>query len=574
MTIVATDWSRRVQITDANVSPTLTGFVALLTEANLPSEIWTTALNGGGDLRVCLNSDGTSQLPLEVVSFDTSAQTAVLWLRLPTFASGDSLWLFYDKPAETQPAATDTFGRNAVWADYEYHSNDGGQTETTNSYTFTDDGSGSATSDYLGTPNGALNAPRRRLNDLSVGDVVGDYTIETWFNGTNSGTHISKRDGTLTQYQTGIVLYRLFYRDASPNDFEFVAPFVAGWNKVNYSVSGNTVSVYLNGSFLDSQTIVKTSRSIPLRIGYRGNGGLGTVGFEYAGAIAKNGIYSTAKSANYISTEYANQSSPATFWSTGTPENTGGGGATVTAGVAFNIPSLNVSSTASATLPQPGAAGSFDLQALTVASSASATIPQPSASAAFDLPALTVIGASSATLPQPSLTGAFNLNALTVSANATSTTPNFTASGTFNLPALTISGASSATQPNPTASGSFDIGTLLFSGTSSATLPQPSASGTFNLNTFSFNGNATVTEPTFTASGAFNLSALSVSGSASATFPQPSASCSFALPQIQINGTITVSGLVITTSKDAILYASVGDGVNYKNNTSNILYLH
>ena len=61
--------------------------------------------NGGGDLRVCLNSDGTSQLPLEVVSFDTVGETAQLWVRFPTFASGESCWLFYGKAGETQPIA-------------------------------------------------------------------------------------------------------------------------------------------------------------------------------------------------------------------------------------------------------------------------------------------------------------------------------------------------------------------------------------------------------------------------------------------------------------------------------------
>lgn len=121
MAISPADWSRRVQVTGQAPVATISGFVALLTEACLPSEIWSIAENGGGDLRVCTDKEGVNQLPLEVVKFDTVAQSAVLWVRFSTYESGSTgIWLFYGKPGETQPASGSTFGTNSVWSDFEY----------------------------------------------------------------------------------------------------------------------------------------------------------------------------------------------------------------------------------------------------------------------------------------------------------------------------------------------------------------------------------------------------------------------------------------------------------------------
>ena len=119
MAITASNWGRQVELTGLTPASTLTGYVALITEANVPAEFWTLVQNGGGDIRVCENSDGINQLPIEVVLCDTTTQIVRVFVRFPTYSSAlRSCWLFYDNVGETQPAVSDTYGQHAVWSDF------------------------------------------------------------------------------------------------------------------------------------------------------------------------------------------------------------------------------------------------------------------------------------------------------------------------------------------------------------------------------------------------------------------------------------------------------------------------
>ena len=83
--------------------------------------------NGGGDLRLSSDEAGTTQLPLHVVSFDTSADTAVCWT-LPTIDhdADTVIYIWGDNTGETQPAEGVAYGREAVYpamfgAAYNFH---------------------------------------------------------------------------------------------------------------------------------------------------------------------------------------------------------------------------------------------------------------------------------------------------------------------------------------------------------------------------------------------------------------------------------------------------------------------
>ena len=75
--------------------------------------------NGGGNLRAYTSSAKTTQLPLEVVTFVTGGTPDIeVHVKLPTAATGTTLFLEADDVATSQPAVTGTYGRNAVWSDY------------------------------------------------------------------------------------------------------------------------------------------------------------------------------------------------------------------------------------------------------------------------------------------------------------------------------------------------------------------------------------------------------------------------------------------------------------------------
>lgn len=127
-------WSRLATITvpSANVSAALTDFPVLITRAGLPDSVCdpsgTRAVQAdGGDLRITTDEAGASLVPLHVVSFGHDTTTGQgnaavrFWFKAPSLsASADTvfhLWGATDT-AQSQPVATDPYGRNAVWADY------------------------------------------------------------------------------------------------------------------------------------------------------------------------------------------------------------------------------------------------------------------------------------------------------------------------------------------------------------------------------------------------------------------------------------------------------------------------
>ena len=332
MAITPADWSRRVQITEINTSPALSGYVALLTESNLPAEIWSTAINGGGDLRVCLNSDGTSQLPLEVVSFDTVAETGVLWVRFPTFASGDSLWLFYGKAGETQPIVTDTFGRNAVWSDYEIVSHDG-LTDSSGNHTFTNSGA-IATDGFI---SGGIDVSGGAYTEVALTYPENQsVTIQSWVK-PDVSMSLSGVAGFFGSTLANNFMSSMVRNNAAgtiarnggnwPVD---IAESTATLNTTRfYKVSSTfTTTEYL--SDLDGGNRGSTSASYGAPVDYDrfSIGGLrdSSPGNFFDGKISEVTVSKFELSQDHITTEYENQASPATFWSIGTPEDTGGGG--------------------------------------------------------------------------------------------------------------------------------------------------------------------------------------------------------------------------------------------------------
>lgn len=123
-----TGWTRACKLTIESTitSATLTNFPLLLTAATIPAEPLS-AVDGnraqadGGDLRFCTSSDGTGQLACEVVSWDQAGGTCQIWVLVPSVshAADTEIWMFWKAGgSETQPGATESFGREAVWADY------------------------------------------------------------------------------------------------------------------------------------------------------------------------------------------------------------------------------------------------------------------------------------------------------------------------------------------------------------------------------------------------------------------------------------------------------------------------
>ena len=76
--------------------------------------------NGGGDIKIFSDTATTTQLPIQVVTFVTGgSHQCQVWVRTPSYTAGDTITIGKDGTQTTQPSVTSSFGRNAVWADFE-----------------------------------------------------------------------------------------------------------------------------------------------------------------------------------------------------------------------------------------------------------------------------------------------------------------------------------------------------------------------------------------------------------------------------------------------------------------------
>jgi len=598
MALTPTDWAKRVELTGSSVTGTLNGLVVFINGDNIPADVWATAINGGGDLRVCTDSGGVNQLPIEVVEFDTIGQTGNIWVRFGSYSTSTrTLWLFYGKAGETQPLVTDTFGRNAVWADYTaaYHLNE--PSNNTSGGYLNSVGTNNATGVSMSfnnrtLPNGMVGSGFNGSNDYIVmpnaiqSPSALNYTWQAWAQPDN--TFNDQRVMSMIVTGGSSDTFGVIWADAGDTGrgwASYIKRFFSGsgvitgnndtnsqagrWDSLTTTFeSGSNMKVNLNGVNTATASVptFATNRTVS-------DAHIGRYNTLYMdGGIAEVRIREDALSIDWIAAEYDNQSDPSTFWTTGTPESTGGGGATVTG--AFNLPALNVSGAVSATLPQPNIAGAFTLSSLSVAGSISATLPQPIISGNFTLNAITVSGSISASLPQPSIAGAFNLNTLSVNGAISATQPQPNITGAFTLANFLVNGEISVSTVNPELTGNILLPSLTVSGAANATLPQPSVSGNISLPSFNVSGFVTGGLPTPQINGNISLQAFTVSGIITATQPNPTIVGSFQLPVIEVQGFATVSGLVIVLDDKANInqkFLSANVNQTFKDNNINYI---
>ncbi|RJQ67329.1 MAG: DUF2341 domain-containing protein [Desulfobacteraceae bacterium] len=343
-----TGWGRKCALTiqSSYVGSNLSDFPVLFTHDNLPAEIFANADNGGGDLRFSLDSDGNTPLPCEVVNFDTVNSKAEIWVKVPSVSSAVDtvIYVWYNKAGETQPDVTDTYGRNAVWAtDYILVSHNGGGTNST------------------GGTNGT------GYNSVTEGDSIGKTGKATSYNGSNQ--YYGWADNALGEEGLSYLSLSGWYKAIAQasKQHTLIAKFGSSDNYVfalstNYGGTGSFAKNRTANQYFDGGSATVMGNDIWYRLDGMWNGGTEwktyidataeytitgtgggttlnkaqavTMGFisRYSrytyGYMSEIRIRKTANSTDIITAEYANQNSPASFVSTGTPEDAGGTGAT------------------------------------------------------------------------------------------------------------------------------------------------------------------------------------------------------------------------------------------------------
>lgn len=365
MAITPSQWSHVLTIPESYTpSAATSGQTLVITESVIAklsagdqTTFWSNVANGGGDVRICTDSAGTNQLPVEIVSLDNIAETCVIWTRKATYAGTGDLYVFIGKAGETQPVVTDPFGINAVWADYLFvhHLNDA--SSLINAQGSADWNVDSVTGVLTTSSESPFNHSSvnfdgssfaRIVNNVGIADASTEpRTVQVW-----------ARPANLPNDEMGILVRDVssnggfkFYFDnsetVSGNSDTFIlnsdstsdrvtttgnnSAVANAWQMIHVANQRDVVqNTYYNGA------LAGTANGTPMST-FQGDDQLigGTSGYissGWQGQLAELRIAKAVLSTDYIATEYANQSAPATFYGTPTIATTGGGGA-VTADV-------------------------------------------------------------------------------------------------------------------------------------------------------------------------------------------------------------------------------------------------
>ena len=332
-------WGYYFEITSDNTKVDNANDNILYDFANAPAAFWDNVESETGDDIRITNSAGDTAYSFELENFSKSGETGIVFFDSSILATGsNTTWrIYYGNSGASMPAPSDTLGAENVWnSDYKavFHLED------------TND---STSNDNNGTNNGATSGATGQIGDAY--DFDGNGYIE------DIGASLSQE----TQATLSLWIKSDWDRDTGRNSYQSLIVQQDSWNNLFGLTQDNegelTFSQRKGGSDADRQIIQKDVTSyrddwLYISAVYdSGNYKLyfdGDLVEEETGSfdsiatlsnplnIANNAyadrifcqsiiddlrISNSSLSANWISTEYNNQSSPSTFWTTGSEQS-------------------------------------------------------------------------------------------------------------------------------------------------------------------------------------------------------------------------------------------------------------
>ncbi len=331
-----TSWNYRVKITTlaTKVDADLTDYPVYVDLSNLPADFHTNVnQTDARDIRVT-TSDGITEVPREVVFYDSAIDTGELHFKGNlTDASDTDFYIYYGNSGANDYGVADTYGRNNVWNDNYvgvWHLPNGTALTTADSLGV-NDGVGSEVSASAGKMGGGV-TPDNGGGEIDFGD---DNSLNV--NGTTNATFSfwTQRNGdSLSGTYTGFIVrlnagvsagYQIYAlnTDDKLGYYEgttFASDYVftdANWHYIVITDNSTHIKFYVDGSLIGSPqlgTTTGTESSVSSQIiGYNNINGID-------GQMDEVRIGAFASLSNWISTEYNNQNSSSTFYNVGSQE--------------------------------------------------------------------------------------------------------------------------------------------------------------------------------------------------------------------------------------------------------------
>jgi hypothetical protein len=353
-----------------NVAGTETNYPGYIDLSEAPQALWDAVTSGGGDIRVFENqAGGLVELPAEVVSCDTSAETGELHYLLPSISAStpQEIRLYADGVSSRYDHA-DPFGRNAVWGDYAFvlHT-ESDATDSTGNLSVTEEGTPSYTAGKLGGGAALTNAGFNFSNDTSPYSLGSGYWLSWWgdFNNFSPWGNLIRFASTSSGGATGAIslgragttsnLYLQHDTTSVANVFSGgVSNFIAS-EEHYYGLrwDGSTAGLYRDATenYSRSEAVAPDMSHANFNRMFWETSSTNS-DWNYVDEIR---IRNGDPGANWITTEYNNQSDPSSFY-TATDPNAGGG-------VSVAVPAASVTITGYAPTVTGAASISVDVPA-------------------------------------------------------------------------------------------------------------------------------------------------------------------------------------------------------------------
>ncbi len=310
---------RKALVVDSGqVAATLSNF-PMLVSLSADSDLAASARSDGHDI-LFSDADGITQLDHEIESWNPATGELQAWVRVPSLSgtSDPVVYLYYGNAS-----ASDQANAPGVWDSYYsevLHLHD----DLADSTAFNNDATNSGTSDVSGliADGQDFDGNNDWLTPSTDVENRSEVTLSVWVDAdetVSTNTIYDEYDGSYWQFS--VLQNRFYTRDTSnapsgtrDNDVTW-GPLTTGWHHLvfRYSVSESIKSVYVDGQ-LDASSTNSVDPLEDHQTGFRI--GWATDGTDFDGVMDEFRLsLGLARSANWITTEYNNQSAAATFYS-------------------------------------------------------------------------------------------------------------------------------------------------------------------------------------------------------------------------------------------------------------------
>lgn len=316
------------------------------TSGNLPSEIYNAGLSSpmsdGRDIRFSVDTEGTTQLPFEIVTFSPNSTVAnarvEIWVKLTSISSSTptTFYIWWSNSQASALPYTDTYGRNNVWTNNYlgvWHLNEPSGSTAVNSVG-SNDGTYSGTSfpNQVDTSYGYMqNFVNANTNYVSIGtgspwQITGNITLSAIVTVSSWTTAwqalIAKGDWTYRISRNDSYNYPTFDRTSSSGTQRatHTTSIATGYHHIvgmfNTSVGSYC---YVDGvaGTLNNNTEATLSDAKNLCIGRNTD----NPDRDWNGYMGKVRIVNAARSSTWITMEYNTILDFSTFITAGTPED-------------------------------------------------------------------------------------------------------------------------------------------------------------------------------------------------------------------------------------------------------------